>query len=91
MVSWIFVLFAALWRARLIPRVLAVAGLVTCALQVTGVPLRALLGYPVVMEMAMPLGPAYAGLGLWLIVKGFGERRGALDRTKLTFDRHPCR
>jgi hypothetical protein len=80
-VSWIFVLYAALWRARLIPRVLAVAGLVTCALQITGVPLRALLGYPVVMEMAMPLGPAYAGLGLWLIVKGFGERReAALDR-----------
>jgi hypothetical protein len=80
-VSWIFVLFAVLWRARLIPRALAVAGLVTCALQITGVPLRALLGYPVVMEMAMPLGPAYAGLGLWLIVKGFGERREAsLDR-----------
>src|SRR3990172_10362371 len=78
-------LYAALWRAGLIPRVLAVAGLVTCALQITGVPLRALLGYPVVMEMAVPLGPAYAGLGLWLIVKGFGERRGALDRTKLTF------
>lgn len=62
-VTWIFVLFAALWRARLIPRVLAVGGLVTCALQITGVPLRALLGYPVVMGMAMPLGPVYAGLG----------------------------
>jgi hypothetical protein len=74
-VSWIFVLFAALWRAGLIPRVLAVVGLVTSALQITGVPLLALLGYPVVMEMAMPLAPAYAGLGLWLIVKGFGERR----------------
>ncbi len=79
-VSWIFVLFAALWRAGLIPRVLAVAGLVTCALQITGVPLRALLGYPIVTEMAMPLGPAYAGLGLWLIVKGFSghtSRRSA--------------
>jgi hypothetical protein len=49
-------------------------------LQIAGVPLRALLGYPVVMELAVPLGPAYAGLGLWLIVKGFGERReAALD------------
>lgn len=76
-VSWIFVLYAALWRAGLIPRVLAVVGLVTCALQITGVPLQALLGYPVVMEIAVPLGPAYAGLGLWLIVKGFSERQAA--------------
>lgn len=81
-VSWIFVLYAALWRAGLVPRALAVVGLITCMLQITGVPLRALLGYPVVMEIAVPLGPAYAGLGLWLIVKGFGERREtALDRT----------
>ena len=76
---------------RLALRSLAL-GVANFPLQVVeSVPLRALLGYPVVMEMAMPLGPAYAGLGLWLIVKGFGERRGALDRTKLTFDRHPCR
>lgn len=81
-VSWIFVLFAVLWRARLIPRVLAAAGLVTCALQITGVPLRALLGYPVVTEAAMPLAPVYTGLGLWLIVKGLGGRReSAFDQT----------
>ncbi len=79
-VSWIFVLYAALWRAGLIPRALAVVGLVTCALQITGVPLRALLGYPVLMAIAMPLAPAYAGLALWLIVKGFDEREAALDR-----------
>ncbi len=76
-VSWIFVLYAALWRAALIPRALAVIGLVTCALQIIGVPLRALLGYPVVMEIAVPLGPAYAGLGLWLIARGFDERGAA--------------
>jgi hypothetical protein len=73
-VSWILVLFAALGRAALIPRLLAAAGLVTSALQIVGVPLRALLGYPVWMQMAMPLAPAYAGLALWLIVKGFDDR-----------------
>jgi hypothetical protein len=76
-VSWIFVLYAALWRAGLVPRVLAVAGLITSALQITGVPLRALLGYPLVMEIAVPLGPASAALGVWQIVKGFAERSEA--------------
>lgn len=72
-VSWVFVLFAALWRARIIPRPLAIAGLVTSALQIAGVPLRALLGYPVIMQAAMPLGPVYVGLGLWLLARGFGH------------------
>ena len=70
-VSWIFVLFAALWRAALIPRVLAVIGLATCALQIAGVPFRALLGYRMLTELAIPLGPTYAALALWLLVKGF--------------------
>lgn len=73
-VTWIFVLFASLGRAGLIPRALMAAGLLATALQIVGVPLRALLGYPVVMEMAMPLAPVYAGLGLWLLVKGFSQR-----------------
>jgi hypothetical protein len=76
-VSWIFVLYASLWRAALIPRVLAVAGLITSGLQIAGVPLRALLGYGIVPEMAMPLAPAYVWLAVWLIVKGFDVRRQA--------------
>lgn len=70
-VSWMFVLFASLGRVGIIPRALAMAGLATCAAQIVGVPLRALLGYPVVMVMAMPLGPAYAMLGIWLLVQGW--------------------
>lgn len=70
-VSWIFVCFASMLRARSIPRVLAVAGLLTSALQIIGVPVPALLGYPVAMVSAMPLGPVYVGLGLWLLVRGF--------------------
>lgn len=76
-VSWIFVLYAALWRAALIPPVLAVAGLITSALQLAGVPLRALSGYSIVPEMAMPLAPALVWLAGWLIVKGFDSRRPA--------------
>ena len=40
-------------------------------------PLRALLGYRILTEMAIPLAPAYVALALWLIVKGFDERRAA--------------
>jgi hypothetical protein len=75
-VSWIFVLFAALRRASLIPIGLAAAGMATCALQIFGVPLQALLGYPLLTYLAMPLAPAYFGLALWLLVKGFGDGFG---------------
>jgi hypothetical protein len=74
-VSWILVLFAAVWRAALIPRVLGAIGVLTCMLQIVGVPLRGLLGRPLLMEMAIPLAPAYVALGMWLLVKGFEERR----------------
>jgi hypothetical protein len=78
-VTWIAVLYAALGRAVLIPRVLAVLGVVACALQLTGVPLRAFLGYGVLTEMAIPLAPAYVALALWLLIKGFDERRAAAE------------
>ena len=77
MVSWIFVLYVMLYRSALIPRALAVVGLITAMLQITGVTLPQFLGYPSVMPMAtgMPLGVSYLALILWLLVKGFEERR----------------
>jgi hypothetical protein len=74
LVCWIFALFAAMWRAGRIPRVLGVAGLIACALQIAGVPLRGLLGYSVQINMGIALAPTYIALALWLIVKGFDER-----------------
>ena len=81
MVSWMFVLYGALWRAAQIPGVLAVLGLITCALQIVGVPGRAFLGYPLLMQLAVPVAPVYAALGLWLVMKGFDERRATDGRT----------
>jgi hypothetical protein len=75
--SWILVLFALLYRSRLVPRALAAFGLVGSLLQITGVTLRALLGFPPETRLAMPLAPAYVGLAVWLIVKGFSERKDA--------------
>ena len=77
MVSWIFVLYVMLYRSALIPRALAVIGLITAMLQITGITLPQFLGYPSVMPVAtgMPLGVSYLALILWLMVKGFEERR----------------
>ena len=62
-----------LFRFRLVPRVLAVFGMVTSLLQIIGVPLRVLVGYPAEMRMAMTLAPAYLALAVWLLIKGFDE------------------
>jgi hypothetical protein len=72
--SWIFLLFTLLCRFRLVPRVLAALGMIGSILQITGVSLRGLLGYPPETRLAMPLAPVYVTLAVWLIVKGFDER-----------------
>lgn len=72
--SWIFTLFAVLWRSVLVPRTLAGLGMLAAILQLTGVPLRAVLGLEVLTVMAMPLAPAYLAVALWLMLKGFAER-----------------
>ncbi|HSL19919.1 MAG TPA: DUF4386 domain-containing protein [Vicinamibacterales bacterium] len=74
-VSWLFVLYALLWRTAIVPRTLAALGMITTLLQIAGVPLRAFLGYEILVEMGMPLAPVHTALALWLMVKGFDERR----------------
>lgn len=69
-VSWLFLLYLNLWRAALVPRLLAAAGMVTTLLQIAGVPARVMLGYPPIMELAMPLAPVHLTLAIWLILKG---------------------
>src|SRR5450759_1297681 len=72
--SWILLLFSLLFRFRLVPRALAGFGIIGAALQIAGVSLRGLLGYPPETRLAMPLAPAYVLLAVWLMVKGFDER-----------------
>ncbi len=73
-VSWILLLFVLLFRFRLVPRVLAALGVMAAVLQIIGVTLRGMFGYPPQMWMAVPMAPVYGGLALWLIVRGFDER-----------------
>ena len=77
--SWIFLFHTVLYRFRLVPRALAAFGLVGSLLQIAGVTLRALFGYPPETRLAMPLAPAYLALAVWLIVKGFDERHCPLE------------
>ena len=75
-VGWISLLFTTLYRFRLVPRTLAAFGIVASILQIAGVTLRGLLGFPPEMRLALPMAPAYIGLAVWLIVKGFNEHLG---------------
>ena len=72
--GWIFIFYSSLLRFALIPRALAVLGLIGIALQFIGVTLMMLLGYSTIGEMAMPLLPIQITVAVWLIVKGFNER-----------------
>ncbi len=72
--SWIFTLFAVLWRSRLVPRLFAGLGMLAAVLQMTGVPLRAVLGLEIMTGMAIPLAPIYLAAATWLMFKGFVER-----------------
>jgi hypothetical protein len=71
--GWIFVFYSSLLRFSLIPRALALLGLIGIALQFTGVTLMMFLGSRVIGEMAMPMLPIQITVAVWLIVKGFKE------------------
>jgi hypothetical protein len=73
--SWILGLFGLLYRARLVPRPLAIFGVAGSLLQITGVPLGAILGYTPDPRWAMPLAPAYVAMAVWLMARGFPELR----------------
>lgn len=77
MVSWMFMLFVALWRSALVPRVLAGLGLLTTLMQITGITLPQFIPYPspIPIAMGLPLGFVYLALSVWLMVKGFSEQQ----------------
>jgi hypothetical protein len=73
-VSWMALLYIALLRCALVPRALAIVGLLACITQIASVSLRVIFGYPPIMELAMPLGPVHLTLAIWLMVKGFDQK-----------------
>jgi hypothetical protein len=69
----LLVFYIALYRFRLVPRVLAAIGLVACALQITSVT-RPFFGGEVVFFLLAPLGLANLSVALWLLIKGFPDK-----------------
>lgn len=69
--SWIFVLYAVLYRFALVPRALAVFGLITVLLHFTAIPLPFFLGYNGVTLLGVPMAASHLSLATWLIIKGF--------------------
>ena len=68
----IFVLYAALYRLALVPRVLAGFGLIAAVLQISAVGMP-LFGYAVLFPMLAPLGLSQLALVSWLMAKGLRE------------------
>jgi hypothetical protein len=71
--SWLFLLFSVLFRFALVPRTLAVFGLLTVMLHFSAIPLPAFLGYRIVTLLGAPMGLGQLALALWLMARGFKE------------------
>ena len=76
MVSWMFLLFATLWRTAFVPKVLSGLAMLTALMQITGITLPQFIPYPSppMTIMGMPLAFAYVALAIWLMVKGISEK-----------------
>jgi hypothetical protein len=68
------VLNIALFRFSLVPRLLSAFGVLAAVLGAIGM-IRPMIGYSQILQLLTPLGIAQLALLLWLLVKGFSERR----------------
>ncbi len=67
-----FLLYAALFRFRLVPRLLAGCGLAAAVLMLVAIA-RPFFGLPVLFPLLAPLGLCHLAMAIWLLAKGFGE------------------
>ncbi len=71
---WIFSFYAVLYRSGVVPRAVAVFGLVTVTSHFIGIPSLSFIGYAPIALMGMPMALSHITLATWLIAKGFDER-----------------
>ncbi|MBC8064569.1 MAG: DUF4386 family protein [Chlorobia bacterium] len=67
---WFGLFYGALFLFRLVPRLLALFGLLAVALHLVGLPLAMFLGYPTILPLAYGIGLSYLLIGGWLVAKG---------------------
>ena len=74
--AWLFILFCALFRGRIVPPVLAALGMVASSVHMAGIPLPEFLGYRVAgsANYGVPLAVVVLIAGLWLLWKGIRAR-----------------
>jgi hypothetical protein len=70
----LFLLYLVLFHSRLVPRWLAVFGMVAVMLQLVSVSLP-LLGHNVIFQLLAPLGLCQILLSIWLLAVGFNSDR----------------
>ena len=78
--AWIFLLYSLLYRFTLVPRALAIFGLITVLLHFTGITLPLFLGYRRVTLMGATMALSHVAVAAWLMVKGFNA--AAQEATK---------
>lgn len=79
--AWLFGLYFAFLKHRLIPRPLALLGIAGILGQFTGVTLMMFLGISPISYLAMPLAPIHAVTSIWLILRGV-----RIDQRKIVVD-----
>lgn len=72
--TWMLLLYAACWRARVVPRLLSGFGIAAAVLHLTGVSLPVLLGLGSIPPMAMVLAVSHPALAGRLLAHGSDER-----------------
>ena len=72
--AWVFMLYSALFRYALVPRALAVLGLLTVVLHLTGITLPLWLGYASITLLGASMALGHTALAGWLMGRGFEER-----------------
>lgn len=88
--SMVFVLYSVLYRFALVPRALAAFGLVAAMLQLAAVTMP-VFGHRAVLLMIAPLGLSHLALTVWLMAKGFTERRPLAPTAREGSDESECR
>lgn len=75
----VFLLHATLFRFALVPRVLTGFGMAAALLQMTAISMP-FFGRPIIFLLLAPLGLAHLALALWLLAKGFADRRNGIEQ-----------